>query len=52
MRGVNALGGHKLVGLTQDQWNQFCDPVTQIRIDAMDPFGCKTLPSIHVHTEV
>lgn len=49
---MNALGGHKLVGLTQDQWNQFCDPVTQIRIDATDPFGYKTLPGIPVHTEV
>lgn len=34
MRGLNALGGHKLVGLIQDQWDPFCDPATPIRIGA------------------
>ena len=52
VRAVNALGGHKLVGLIQGQWNLGFDPVTQLRIDVIDRFGCKTLSSTHVCMEV
>lgn len=51
VRGAKALGGHNLLGLSPDQWNQFCDPVTQIRIEVIDHLGYKTLSGIHVHTE-
>lgn len=39
------------MGLTQDQWNEFRDPVIQIGINTTDCFGSRT-PGIRVHTEV
>lgn len=50
-RGAKALGGHHLLGLAPDQWNQFCDPVTQVRTEVTDHLGYKTLSGIHVHTK-